>query len=68
MRRSGAFDLVAIRDFGVLLHILQGGKVLFAGADLDHAGHIVNKDLAVADVSGVQSVSYTHLDVYKRQR
>ena len=37
-----------------LLHILQGGEIFLAGADLDHAGHIVNKDLAVADVAGVK--------------
>ena len=82
MRRSGAFDSVAILRFGSekrkkekgeqiyrhtitagqllklkpwsLLHILQGGKVLFAGADLDHAGHVVDKNLAVADMPGVQ--------------
>ena len=41
---------------GALLHILQGGKVLFAGADLDHAGHVVDKDLAIADVAGVQGL------------
>ena len=41
---------------GALLHILQGGEVLFAGADLDHAGHVVDKDLAIADVAGVQGL------------
>ena len=39
---------------GGLLHILQRGVVLFAGADLDHADHVVDKDLAIADVAGVQ--------------
>ena len=38
---------------GALLHILQGGEIFFAGADLDHAGHVVNKDLTIADVAGV---------------
>ena len=38
-----------------LLHVLQGGEVFLAGADLDHAGHIVDEDLAVADVAGVKS-------------
>ena len=27
-----------------LLHILQGGEIFLAGADLDHAGHVVDKD------------------------
>ena len=39
-----------------LLHILQGGEIFLAGADLDHAGHVVNKDLAVADVAGVKGL------------
>ena len=39
---------------GALLHILQRGVIFLAGADLDHAGHVVDKDLAIADMAGVQ--------------
>ena len=41
---------------GGLLHILQSGVVFLAGADLDHAGHVVDKDLAIADMAGVQGL------------
>lgn len=39
-----------------LFNILQSGVVYFAGADLDHLGHIVNKDLAITDMAGVQNL------------
>ena len=40
--------------FIVLFYILQGIHIHLAGADLDHLIHIVYKDLAVSDVTGVQ--------------
>ena len=36
-----------------LFHILQGVVVLLTGANLDDLCHIVDKDFAVADVSGI---------------
>ena len=49
---------------GGLLHILQRGVVLFAGADLDHAGHVVDKDLTVTDMGedDVTKASATQMD------
>ena len=38
---------------GALLHVLQCGEVFLAGADLDHAGHVADEVLAVADAAGV---------------
>ena len=46
----------AIYKVGKLLNVLQSGVVYFAGADLDHLGHIVNKDLAITDMAGVQNL------------
>ena len=37
-----------------LFYVLQGGVILLTRADLDHLGHVVHKDLAIANVAGVQ--------------
>ena len=37
-----------------LFYILQGVIALLAGADLHHVFHIVDEDLAVADMAGVE--------------
>ena len=54
-----------------LFDILQGGKAFLAGADLDDVLHIVNEDLAVADMTGIQRLfrrfddrSHRHLADY----
>lgn len=52
---SSACKLLYIK-VGKLLNVLQSGVVYFAGADLDHLGHIVNKDLAITDMAGVQNL------------
>lgn len=41
---------------GKLFDILQSGIAFFAGTDLDHVLHVVHKDLAVADVAGVEDL------------
>ena len=37
-----------------LFYILQGVIALLAGADLHHVFHIVDEDLAIADMAGVE--------------
>ena len=67
---------MCIRDRGNLICEKRGtdpdGKRIMLSAHMDHIGFIVvavEKEgfLRVMPVGGVGPVSYTHLDVYKRQ-
>ena len=70
------------RGYHILVVILQSVKSRFSGSDFNDFFYIIYKDLAIANVSCVQSLfgsadyfcnrngtdDYFYLDVYKRQR
>ena len=39
---------------GSLFHVLEGGKVFFAGADFDDVENVIDKNLSISDVAGVE--------------
>ena len=39
----------------LLFHVLEGGKVFFAGADFDDVENVIDKNLSISDVAGVES-------------
>lgn len=49
-----------------LFHVLKCREVLFAGADLDDLRYVVDKDLAISDVTGIQSLLRCRDDLFYR--
>ena len=48
--------VLGIITLALLLHVLQGCEVFFAGTNLYYFVNVVYEDLAIADMSGVQSL------------
>ena len=53
-QRAAGFSLSGTGLPGALFHVLEGGKVFFAGADFDYVENVVDKDLSISDVAGVE--------------
>ena len=50
----------------ILFHVLKCREVLFAGADLDDLRYVVDEDLAISDVTGIQSLLRCRDDLFYR--
>ena len=48
--------VLGIITLALLLHVLQSREVFFAGTNLYYFVNVVYEDLAIADMSGVQSL------------
>ena len=48
--------VLGIITLALLLHVLQSCEVFFAGTNLYYFVNVVYEDLAIADMSGVQSL------------
>ena len=53
-RRAAGSSLSGIGLPALLFHVLEGGKVFFAGADFDDVENVVDKNLSISDVAGVE--------------
>ena len=49
-----------------LLHILQRGKSLFPGTDLDNPLYRIHEDLAISDMAGIQGFLRSSNDIIYR--
>ena len=53
-RRAAGSSLSGIGLPALLFHVLEGGKVFFAGADFDDVENVIDKNLSISDVAGVE--------------